>query len=267
MTTESPFQPSTTVFSTQQPADTSSAPVRAQPLAHLSQQIQRMLILCIATLCITPITYRFWRTMYADRDLISTERERIVTDDAVLSPIAFFTRLAGGPTHTVLVIKGNDYVRTLPETLGSVTGVEILFIANNPIRTIPQSIARLSALNHLLIQNTRLTTIPTGIGDLSALTILSLQGNKINTLPDVFSSLHKLETLNLAYNELTDIPSSVLELPNLILLDLTGNNLRSFPEKLPPKLGVLYIGDNPIPPKELEAAQFKYALSDVVIYY
>lgn len=221
----------------------------------------------VLALCLTPVTFRIWRAFVAHADLVSLKREQIVTDEATLSPVAFFTRLSRQGNISVLTIKGDDYVRTVPEIIGSLTGLEILFIAHNPLRALPETVGSLSGLHHVLIMNTHLGTLPSGIGNATSLEILSLQGNRIKKLPDSFSSLHRLETLNLAYNSLTELPPSIGNLTNLTLLDLTGNRLTSFPKHLPPNLGTLFIGGNKIPLKELEQAQLRNAFTDLIIYY
>lgn len=248
------------------PAVTPPPAPPARPI-HKRTGIYLLLIYLLLALCLTPITFRIWRSLIANTDLISMKREQVVTDEATLSPVAFFTRLSHQGNIPVLTIKRDDYVRTLPENINALTGLEILFIAHNPLRSIPGSVGDLSNLRHVLIQNTYLNTLPPGVGNASSLEILSLQGNRIRQLPNVFSSLGRLETLNLAYNSLSELPPSIADLTSLTLLDLTGNRFTSFPKHLPPNLGTLFIGGNKIPLKELEEAQLRNAFSDLIIYY
>ena len=195
------------------------------------------------------------------------EREHIIAGQTYLSPIAFITRLAEANATSVLSFNQEDYVATLPETVGNITSLESLRIVNNPITVLPESIGNLASLKSLMVQNTKLRTLPQAMGANTALTDLSLQGNRINTLPDVFGSLQNLEVVNLAHNRLTELPPSMGTLSKTILLDLTGNNFRTIPRNLPPNLEVLFLGGNPIPLEELERFQIRNALNELIIYF
>jgi hypothetical protein len=242
-------------------------PASAPDIGALLVRITPLARYFFIALLFTPVTYRVFSALSDTVSQVFHEREHIVSGALNLSPVAYFTRLSEDNTTTRITIKEEDYVETIPDSLGAIAGLESLHIAYNPITKLPDSIGELSALQYLLVQNTKLRTLPPTIGANTALTDLSLQGNQIRTLPDAFGSLQNLEVLNLAHNELTELPPSVRNLTKTILLDLTGNKLRTVPRYLPPNLEVLFLGGNPIPLNELEQLQLRNALNDLIIYF
>lgn len=247
---------------------TASSSVEVQQIRQNAKQYEmRIFAYFIIAVLISPLTYRLWYTTWTAIKYVIHEREHISDGSFVLSPVSFIERNRTLFRPNNLYIMDGDYVQTIPDTIGNISSLKELYITNNPIKTVPKTIGNLSSLRRLFIRNTLLETLPEEIAQNTNITDMQLQGNAIRRLPDSIGSLQKLETLNLAYNRLTALPDSVGSLNNLTLLDLTGNNLSSFPTVLPPNLDILYIGKNPIPKKELVAAQERFATSSLVIYY
>lgn len=245
------------------PATPATRPViPALPLRM--RQLGRYLLVAFL---LTPFTYRMIRNTTEMISGIIHEREHIIAGQIYLSPIAYITRLAQANATSILIFNQEDYVATLPESVGDIASLESLRVVNNPVTVLPDSIGNLVSLKDLTVQNTKLRTLPQTIGANTALTNISLQGNRITKLPDAFGSLQNLETLNLAHNDLTELPPSIGKLSKTILLDLTGNNFRTIPRYLPPNLEVLFLGGNPIPLSELEQFQIRNALNELIIYF
>ena len=156
---------------------------------------------------------------------------------------------------TMLVIKGNSDLKSLPEgLLGNLTtSLEILDIQQNSLSVAPP-VYHLTNLSELILaynpisildsnylkNNPNLTLFKaTGIGlievpkDLFKTTIqmkfLQLDGNRIATLPkEIFWKLESLQVLNLAGNQLSSLSATIFkDLSSLRFLDLSSNNLES----------------------------------------
>lgn len=220
-----------------------------------------------ATICCTVIFYRIWPAIINQFGNIMYPREYITSKAGTYSPVAYFTKkIESLDTHPIAV-QPNDFVLSIPEIVGGNDGVETIRIGHNPIETLPDTIGNLISLKYIYVQNTRLKSLPPSIANLTGLIELDVRGNQLRTIPDAFSNLQKLEVLNLSYNRITSLPPSIAQLSKLTYLDVTGNNLTEFPKYLPPNLESLYIGGNRIPARELEAAQVRFAQSNLIIFY
>lgn len=232
--------------------------------AHLFYQTTLGLILIIL---ITPITYRACQIVINATTHVLQDREYIIENGVSYSPVTYITRLSEQPNPKEIYISNKDIVRNIPNTIGSISTLNGLFVYHNPIRKLPDTIGNLTSLRYIRIHNTLLNSLPITLANNQNLVDLSLSGNKITKLPDIFDSFSNMEVLNLAHNNLTSLPPSIGNMPKLVLLDLTGNQFTSFPKHLPPNLRTLYIGGNKIPLKELEEAQLRNAYTDLFIYF
>jgi len=238
-----------------------------KPYTNNRTKIRYVLLSIICTIILTSTWYRFWPGIFDAYTTVVHSREHINLSGATYSPVTYFTKKAEDIHSMYIDIESTDFVLNLPQSFGENTNVQRIWITHNPIRKIPDSIGNITSLQYLLIMNTHLQTLPASIANNTQLIDMALQGNQISHLPDAFSPLQKLKSLNLAYNNLTQLPPSIEQLSNLTFLDLTGNKLKTFPLHLPPSLKALYIGGNSIPLQELEAAQYKYALTNLIIFY
>lgn len=147
-------------------------------------------------------------------------------------------------TLEVLNLTGNA-LNALPEDLGRLKKLRILFCSNNQFTELPPVLAQCphlsmvgfksnrieslpgeslpKALRWLILTDNRLRELPTELGGCGLLQKLMLSGNGLTKLPDAMAGCRGLELLRLAANELTDLPPWLLELPRLAWLALAGN--------------------------------------------
>jgi Leucine rich repeat/Immunity protein Imm1 len=123
-------------------------------------------------------------------------------------------------------------LETLPESLGSLTGLTRLILVNNQLSALPAWLGNLTALTRLGLGGNRLTVLPGWLGNLTALTWLGLSGNRLSALPESLGNLTALTWLDLANNQLSVLPEWLGNATALTRLDLSGNQLSALPESL-----------------------------------
>ena len=95
------------------------------------------------------------------------------------------------------------------------------------ITTIPESIGSLDSLDMIYFFENEINSIPESIGNLNKLTFLDLGRNNISDIPDTIWDLENLTTLNFQENQLTSISEEVCQVysNNTYELFLMGNNI------------------------------------------
>src|SRR5262249_5010125 len=73
---------------------------------------------------------------------------------------------------------------TLPEAIGHLSQLEVLYLYGNRLSTLPEAIGQLSRLRALYLHGNRLSTLPEAIGQPSRLQKLNISGNRLSTLPE-----------------------------------------------------------------------------------
>ena len=146
-----------------------------------------------------------------------------------------------GGRVTALELSDNRLTGAVPETLASLTRLELLDLSRNALTgSIPAALGDLAGLRQLNLSFNALTgAIPPGLGDLSNLELLNLQNNEFRTpIPPALGNLNKLEVLNFDFALVTGpIPPALGNLSNLKYLDLADNY--SLTGAIPPALGNL----------------------------
>ena len=131
----------------------------------------------------------------------------------------------------MLDLSGNQ-LTSLPEWLGKLSGLQVLYLSGNQLTSLPESLGKLSGLQGLFLSGNQLTSLPESLGNLSDLQLLYLSGNQLTSLPESLGKLSALQSLILSDNQLTSLPESLGKLSGLQWLDLSGNQLTSLPESL-----------------------------------
>ena len=134
-------------------------------------------------------------------------------------------------TQLVSLNLSNNRLESLPEDIGSLIGLQELFLQYNCLVTLPDSICELSNLVELDVKNNRLKRIPARIGDLKKLLLLSLTNNSILELPASIGNLEQLEELSLHANQLTQLPDELCRLQNLKILYTGENHYSTLPDR------------------------------------
>ncbi|XP_019053315.1 PREDICTED: LRR repeats and ubiquitin-like domain-containing protein At2g30105 isoform X2 [Nelumbo nucifera] len=126
---------------------------------------------------------------------------------------------------TVLSLSQN-YLTTLPSSLGALTSLRQLFIANNKLASLPDEIGLLVHLQVLKASKNRLSSIPSCIGNCKDLIEVDLSSNLLVELPETFGNLQKLKALHLSNNGLKSLPSTLFKMcSELATLDLHNTEI------------------------------------------
>lgn len=147
-------------------------------------------------------------------------------------------------TLEVLNLTGNR-LATLPDDLGRLHKLRILFCSENQFEHLPESVGTCPSLSMvgfksnaisrvpeaslppslrwLILTDNRVETLPDSLGRCAPLQKLMLSGNRLHTLPATLRDCTNLEMLRLAANEFETLPDWLLQLPRLAWLALAGN--------------------------------------------
>jgi Leucine-rich repeat (LRR) protein len=149
-----------------------------------------------------------------------------------------------------LNLKSNR-LREIPESIGSLSSLEVFNLRNNVLIHLPESIKSLSSLKSLDLHGNKFENItislnnsvtelelgwntfenlPNSIKPLSSLEKLGIGGNKITELPDWLGNFPLLKELDLYDNKLLKIPESIGSLKSLECLNLRNNGLTRLPD-------------------------------------
>lgn len=134
-------------------------------------------------------------------------------------------------TQLVSLNLSNNRLESLPEDIGSLTGLQELFLQYNCLVALPDSICNLSNLVELDVKNNRLKTIPSNVGDLKKLLLLSLTNNSIVELPPSIGNMEHIEELSLHANQLTQLPDELCRLKHLKILYSGENHFLTLPDQ------------------------------------
>ena len=157
-----------------------------------------------------------------------------------------------------LKLRGFD-ITFLPEAIGNLTNLSVLYISDTQIESLPEAIGNLTNLSELYINDTQIESLPETIGNLMNLSELYISDNQIKTLPEAIGNLTNLSVLDISDNQIKSMPEAIGKLTNLSKLYIYNNQIESLPEAIGnlTNLSVLYISDNQI--KSLPEAIWKLA--------
>ena len=145
----------------------------------------------------------------------------------------YLTTLPGtiGKLTELLVLRvDSNTLTTLPETIGNLTKLQFLWLHFNKLKSIPDTIGNLIMLRELELHANELTSLPDTIGNLSMLYEFSLGSNKLTSLPGTIGNLTGLGDFRLNNNKFTSLPKSICDLKNLHKLDIRENPLEWLPK-------------------------------------
>lgn len=158
----------------------------------------------------------------------------------------------------------NNYIRSLPEDLGSLSKLEVLAVSRNQISRIPKSIDGCTVLRKLdctsnrihelpeqlfkcrmlvdlHISNNHIAKIPVQLGMLDSLRWLFADNNAIASLPESLSDLENLQWLSLSGNQIMNLPPSLTQLHKLKNLNVSSNRLSELPASFIKLTGLLML--------------------------
>lgn len=139
----------------------------------------------------------------------------------------------------------NNRLSSLPDDLGRLKKLRILFCSNNQFTRLPAVLGTCPSLTMvgfranqieeieegalprdlqwLILTENRLRDLPAALGNCVRLQKLMLSGNFLESLPAEMASCENLELLRLAANRFDSLPDWLLRLPRLAWLALAGN--------------------------------------------
>lgn len=121
----------------------------------------------------------------------------------------------------ILFCSNNEFTR-LPAVLGTCPSLTMVGFRANQIKEIEEG-ALPQNLQWLILTENRLRELPAALGKCGRLQKLMLSGNQLETLPEEMAACENLELLRLAANRFAALPDWLLRLPRLAWLALAGN--------------------------------------------
>lgn len=135
--------------------------------------------------------------------------------------------------NVINLILTDRNLRRIPNSINNMVKLEELFIINGDrIEELPESIGSLSWLNKLYLNTNELKSLPKNIGKLTSLRWLSVKSSNLRRIPSSIGNLTNLEHLIIDCNHLIELPKNIGSLTNLIGMHITGKNLQNIPETI-----------------------------------
>lgn len=153
-----------------------------------------------------------------------------------------------GKSKKKALILSNIKLKELPDDIGSLTNLEILYLEGNELERLPKGIAKLKSLKALKLANNRFREFPAEALNLPNLEALDLSNNPLESMPPGIRSLKNLQILYLEKTGLSSLPAEIGELTNLSELFLADNHIARLPRRLGDlqQLGTLDLYGNPL---------------------
>ena len=116
----------------------------------------------------------------------------------------------------------------LPNSIGNLKELRILFLTSNHLINLPESFKNLSNLKNLQLGGNKFQALPDWFGNFKNLQELDLCANELLALPETIGNLENLTWISLGPNKISVLPESFKYLKKLQYLDLEDAGLRSF---------------------------------------
>jgi hypothetical protein len=107
---------------------------------------------------------------------------------------------------------GSVDLTIIPESIGNMTQMSVLYLDRNSLTELPASITNLSNLFYLVLPFNQLVSIPENIGNLTNLFWIDVGYNELESLPESIGNLQNLVYLWIFNNSLTQLPDSFCNL-------------------------------------------------------
>jgi len=162
-----------------------------------------------------------------------------------------------------LDLSGNA-LSALPEDLGRLHRLRVLFCSNNRFTELPAALGRCGKLDMVGFKANRIRSVPAEALP-PALRWLILTDNEIDALPPAIGRCTRLQKLMLAGNRLQALPAELADCRALELLRISANRLEALPDWLPalPRLAWLAFAGNPFDDRAETAAVEAAAIPSV----
>ena len=132
--------------------------------------------------------------LYKHEIKVLEELEKIIDSPIPFSKTDDFSFYSNN--HRVISLRlYNKKIKHLPESIGQLTHLELLFLSWNQITNLPESIGQLTSLKFLSLEGNQLTELPKTIEQLTQLQFLYLGKNQLVNLPESIGILNQLQTI------------------------------------------------------------------------
>ena len=155
--------------------------------------------------------------------------------ETIESNLLFQTNSLRPEIVTTLNLSGNQ-LKSLPHSLSSFTGLEVLDVSQNQLERIDDEINHLNNLSTIIASNNLLgiDSFPKDFGFVHSinLKVLSMGGNQLTGIPGQIYELRSLKSLYLGSNIIGEVSRDIRRLENLRILYLGGNCLTTIPTEV-----------------------------------
>ncbi|MDB5827686.1 MAG: protein kinase, partial [Variovorax sp.] len=128
-----------------------------------------------------------------------------------------------GRLHKLRVLFcSNNRFTELPRSIGQCGQLDIVGFKANRIRSVPPD-ALPPSLRWLILTDNEIEELPASLGACMRMQKLMLAGNRLRSLPDAMASCQNLELLRISANAFAVLPPWLLSLPRLSWLAVSGN--------------------------------------------
>ncbi|MET3497678.1 leucine-rich repeat-containing protein kinase family protein [Variovorax boronicumulans] len=128
-----------------------------------------------------------------------------------------------GRLHKLRVLFCSDNrFTTLPESIGQCPDLDIVGFKANRIRSVPDA-ALPPSLRWLILTDNAIEALPDTLGRCTRMQKLMLAGNRLRALPAAVAACRQLELLRISANRFEALPDWLLSLPRLSWLAAAGN--------------------------------------------
>ncbi|KAF2153651.1 L domain-like protein, partial [Myriangium duriaei CBS 260.36] len=132
-----------------------------------------------------------------------------------------------------LYLAENNINGFLPQSINSLTKLEVLDLSNNRILNVPESIRSMTALRSLNLSSNQLTGVPMDALETLPLVELDVSSNALvgALFPFGVNCLKDIQQLNVSNNSLASLAfSESVSLPNIRILKVSNNRMVSLPD-------------------------------------
>lgn len=117
----------------------------------------------------------------------------------------------------------------LPDEIGRLTNLKVLWITDNKLKALPKGFKKLSNLKSLNLSKNRFAEFPIEITELSRLDLIDFSFNNLSDLPYQFSNLKRINYIFFSNNKFNHFPICLRHLTAIEKLDISDNSIKEIP--------------------------------------
>eukprot|EP00002_Diphylleia_rotans_P020953 TRINITY_DN4076_c0_g1_i2.p1 TRINITY_DN4076_c0_g1~~TRINITY_DN4076_c0_g1_i2.p1 ORF type:complete len:352 (+),score=62.55 TRINITY_DN4076_c0_g1_i2:79-1134(+) len=161
------------------------------------------------------------------QDLLRAKELNLAADNLTLVPEAI-----GQLTNLTVVWLNNNEISSLPESIGELTNLVMMYIQKNPITELPQSMTRLQKLRILQIESGGKSAVQRAPIGITALPCWTNHTKGYDMQLSISDSLKRLTLFKYDNENLTDIASLVDKWRSCDSINIAQNKISTLPQQL-----------------------------------